>query len=211
MINKSLPKNSLPINFLCDRDIVLKNIIIRCGDLDYSLYEDYFDFLVYTIIGQMLSNKIGDQLYDRLVNKLNGKLTPEAIKNLGVNNVKEIGISTRKASAIVELSCALLKNPNYLTELSKLEDKIIIDSLCKIKGIGLWTIKMFLIFCLDKEDILPVEDGAFIAAFKIAYNFVDDTRNKKYISEYCQKWRPYSSYAARYLYKAYDRGMLVSK
>ncbi|VEU81461.1 3-methyladenine DNA glycosylase/8-oxoguanine DNA glycosylase [Mycoplasmopsis arginini] len=67
---------------------------------------------------------------------------------------------------------------------------------------------MFLIFCLNRKDVLPTEDGAFITAFKLAYNFKDDTRDKRYIKEYCTKWKPYSSYVVRYIYKAFDAGLL---
>lgn len=200
--------DSTPIRYLCINDSIIRDIILKYGDLKYELYNNYYEFIVYTIVSQMLSNKIGHELFNRILELVGGKISPDSIYHVGIEKLKASGISTRKANAIFNLTKYSITNPSYLAELTKYNDSEIIDSLTKIKGIGPWTVKMFLIFCLDRKDVLPTEDGAFITAFKLAYNFKDDTRDKRYIKEYCTKWKPYSSYAVRYIYKAFDAGLI---
>ncbi|MCC8014242.1 MAG: hypothetical protein LIO87_03520 [Eubacterium sp.] len=74
----------------------------------------------------------------------------------------------------------------------------------KILGIGKWTAKMYLIFVLDCPDVLPVEDAAFLQAYKWLYKTEDCSEKSVY--KKCKKWKPYSSIAARYLYRALDMG-----
>ena len=78
----------------------------------------------------------------------------------------------------------------------------VIHEMTKIRGIGTWTAKMYLIFVLNRPDVLPVEDGAFLQSYRWAYK----TNNCKpaTLMKKCKKWKPYSSIAARYLYRALD-------
>ena len=84
-------------------------------------------------------------------------------------------------------------------------DSEIMKSLTSIKGIGNWTAKMYLIFVLNRPDILPVEDVAFLQAYQWLYK--TDDRTPKSVQKKCNKWKPYSSIAARYLYRALDGGL----
>lgn len=89
--------------------------------------------------------------------------------------------------------------------LPELDDESVIKQLTAIKGIGNWTAKMYLIFVLDRQDILPTEDVAFLQAYKWLYKTTD--RSPASITNKCTKWKPYSSIAARYLYRALDSGL----
>ena len=80
-----------------------------------------------------------------------------------------------------------------------------IKELTKIKGIGVWTAKMYLLFVLNREDILPYEDVAFLQGFSWAYETKD--LSPATVKKKCRKWKPYSSIAARYLYRALDTGL----
>lgn len=77
--------------------------------------------------------------------------------------------------------------------------------LLALRGVGSWTVKMCFIFVLDKQDILPVEDVAFLQAYEWLYKTTD--RRKESIENRCKKWKPYSSVAARYMYRALDSGL----
>lgn len=80
----------------------------------------------------------------------------------------------------------------------------VINELAKLRGIGIWTAKMYLIFVLDRQDILPYEDIAFLQGYKWAYK-TNDT-SPEAVKKKCKKWRPYSSIAARFYYRALDMG-----
>lgn len=90
-------------------------------------------------------------------------------------------------------------------ELEHLSDNEVISKLTSIRGIGTWTAKMFLIFVLDRQDVLPYEDQAFIQSYRWLYKREDCS--KASVQKHCKKWHPYSSIAARYMYKALDLGL----
>ena len=151
--------DSPEIVYLKNNDHVLSTIINKIGDLEYELYEDPYRFLVFTIIGQMLSNEIGDKLYKRLENKCNGVITSDSINNLDDNEILSIGVSRRKANAIRSLTNLIIKNDHYFDGLENKTNEEIINSICCIHGVGNRTAKMFLIFVFDRLDVLPYEDG----------------------------------------------------
>ena len=86
-----------------------------------------------------------------------------------------------------------------------LSDEEVIASLTKLYGIGKWTAKMFLIFVLERPDVLPVEDGAFLQTYRWVYKM--DDCSEKTVYKKCKKWKPYSSIASRFFYRALDAGM----
>ncbi len=134
----------------------------------------------------------------------NGKITPKKIIDFSVEEIKTIGTSESKAKSIKALANAVLNKDIELKKLSKKTDEEVIKKLTKIHGVGMWTAKMFLIFALDRKDILPYEDVAFLQAY-CWMNKTDD-RTKESVIKKCNKWRPYSSIASRFLYRALDMG-----
>lgn len=92
-----------------------------------------------------------------------------------------------------------------LATISGLSDSEILKKLTALRGIGTWTAKMYLIFVLDRQDILPFEDGAFLQSYRWLYNTTDTTPAS--VKKKCAKWKPYSSIAARYLYRILDLGL----
>ena len=102
----------------------------------------------------------------------------------------------------------IIIDPSFLSSLKELEDNQAMKKLVDIPGIGKWTSKMYLIFVLDRQDVLPVEDYAFIEAFEWVYKKKYSTKE---ILNKCKKWKPYSSIAARYMYKIVDSGLLKTQ
>lgn len=201
----SLDYSSKEVQHLISKDKRLAKLIQMIEPLEYSNYDDYFSFLVSQIIGQMLSNKVAWIIFERLQAKCNGKVTIENISLLSDDEIKSIGTSTRKVNTIRDL-CDLVKAGIIdLENIQEKTDEEIILLLTKINGIGSWSAKMFLIFSLNRLDILPYEDGAFLQSYKWLYK-TDDIKPIS-IKKRCQKWKPYSSIAARYLYRALDEGL----
>ena len=112
-------------------------------------------------------------------------------------------------SYIRYLTEKILRNELDLDSLKELSDADVMKSLTSIKGIGNWTAKMYLIFVLDRQDILPIEDVAFLQSYKWLYQ-TNDTSPES-VKSRCLLWKPYSSVAARYLYRALDSGLVKTE
>ncbi len=203
-----LDNNSKEIQYLSNNDKRLASLISIIGNLSYETYEDLYSFIVCQIISQMLSIKAANKIYTRLEELCNNQITAEKINILSYEKIKNIGISNSKTKSIKEFTSAVINREIDLDSFKNLSDDDIIKKLTKIHGIGSWTSKMFLIFCLNRQNILPYEDLTFIAAYKWLYKLENTT--KDYVIKNCQKWQPYSSIAARYLYKAFDDGLVYS-
>lgn len=195
-----LNKNTKSVKYLYSKDKRLAKVIDLVGTITYTPYNDSFTFLIDTILGQMLSNKVADILSERLRKLCDGRVSVKKISKLSINKIKSIGTSTKKAKYIKNL-CNV--NINF-SKFKNQDDQEIINTLTSIKGIGTWSAKMYLIFVLNRQDILPYEDMAFLQSYKWCYKTKDIS--KESVIKKCKKWSPYSSIAARYLYKALDWG-----
>lgn len=197
--------NSFSIQYLSEKDKRLAKVISIIGQISYSPHADGFSFLIHEIIEQMLSVETGNKIYKRLLNLCKNNITAKSLLNFSIEDLKKIGTSKAKATYILELAKAIDSEALNLEQLNKLDDKTFIKEITKQRGIGVWTAKMYLIFVLNRENILPFEDGAFLQAYKWLYKTDDISPNS--IKKRCSKWMPYSSIAARYLYKALDSGL----
>ena len=157
----------------------------------------------------MLSIKAGAKIYSRLNDLCNGDINPITINTLSDEEIRLCGTSTNKISYIRCLTNAILCNNVSLDDFISFSDQEVINYLTKIKGIGTWTAKMFMIFVLNRENILPYEDVAFLQSYKWLYKTNDV--DKKSVEKKCEKWNPYSSIAARFMYRALDMGFTKSE
>ena len=200
-----LDSTSHSIQYLCKKDKRLAKVISQIGPITYVPYENGYAFLIHEIIEQMLSIKAGAKIYGRLEDLCDGIVTPSAISALTDEQVRGIGTSSGKVTYIRALTDSIVSGDVDLLHLTELSDAEVIKSLTSVKGIGTWTAKMYLIFALDRQDVLPVEDVAFLQAYEWLYKTAD--RTPATVTAKCKKWRPYSSIAARYLYRALDSGL----
>lgn len=201
----TLNAESKAIQYLCKKDKRLAKVISTVGPISYCPYEDGFAFLVHEIIEQMLSIKAGAKIYARLEDLCNGKISVESIDSLTDDQIRSIGTSSSKVSYIRGVTEAVKSGIIDFTTFSLMNDKEVMKILTSLKGIGNWTAKMYLIFVLDRPDILPTEDVAFLQAYEWLYKTKD--RSKESVEKRCKKWKPYSSVAVRYLYRALDGGL----
>lgn len=200
-----LEYDSTEISHLVKRDKRLAKVISTIGPLSYELKSDGYMFLIHEIIEQMLSQKAAGKIFDRLQSLCSGSITPEVISNLSDEELKSIGTSSNKVNYIRCLTCAILDRSLSLDGLESLSDQDVIKKLTKIKGIGNWTAKMYLIFVLGRNNILPFEDVAFLQSYKWLYKTEDISHES--IEKRTRKWEPYRSIAARYMYRALDSGL----
>lgn len=201
-----LDETSPAIQHLCKRDKRLAKVIKMVGPITYEVEsKDPYAFLVHEIIEQMLSIKAGAKIYGRLKDLCDGEVLPERIDQLTDEQIKSIGTSNSKVSYIRSLTDKVISGEFNLETFEHLDDDEVYKKLLSLRGIGSWTAKMYLIFVLDRQDILPYEDAAFLQSYEWMYKTED--RSKESITKKCKKWKPYSSIAARYLYRALDMGL----
>lgn len=199
--------NSPEIQHLCGKDKRLAKVINSIGPITYAKRDtgDAYAFLVHEIIEQMLSIKAGNAIYSRLLALCENRVCPDAISQLSDEEILSIGTAKSKVGYIRNLTQAVLSGELCFEHIESLSDQQVMDSLMAVKGIGTWTAKMYLLFVLDRKDVLPFEDVAFIQAYQWLYKTQD--RDTAAIKKKCKKWKPYSSLAARYLYRALDTGL----
>ncbi|MGI6033123.1 MAG: DNA-3-methyladenine glycosylase family protein [Coriobacteriales bacterium] len=197
-------QDSDEVRYLCERDWRLSHLISRLGDLEYRRAGSAFEALSHSIVEQMLSMKASAGIESRIRGACGGKISPDAVAALSVGELRECGISTRKAESLRAL--AEYAGGNDLEQLCGAPEDEIRSELMALPGIGRWTCDMFLLFYAGRPDVLPVEDGALRQSFEWLYCApLGDPAVRQVV---CSLWRPYSSYAVRYLYRALNKGLV---
>lgn len=202
----TLDMDTPAVLYLCDKDKRLAKVVKMVGSIQYTPHdEDAYPFLIHEIIEQMLSVKAGQKIYGRLEKLCKGEISPARISKLSDEEIRGTGTSNAKVEYIRNITNAVTDGILDFEKMQSLPDGEIIKVLTKIRGIGNWTAKMYLMFVLDRPDILPVEDGAFLQVYRWMYKTQDCS--EKAVTAKCKKWKPYSSIASRFCYKALDAGM----
>jgi len=202
----TISRSTASIKYLFANDDKFHILFNLIGEITYKLDNDYYGFIIKTIIGQMLSNKVADILVERLEKLcISGKIDINSIEKLSFERLLTIGISRSKAQCIIDFTNYYSANKYNKRKFSRLSDDEIIKEITIIKGLGKWSAKMFLLFVLGRENIVPYEDSAFLQAF-LWYYGMKSIPDKSKIIHLCNKWSPYNSIVARYLYKALDNG-----
>src|SRR5215212_4891887 len=189
------------------RDPILACIIKRHGACELGAARDRFDhfaMLVRAIVFQQLSTKAATTIHTRLMTLLpGGQPSPPALARLNDEQFRAAGISRQKAGYLRDLSEKVASGAVPLENIEALDDEAVIAALTQIKGIGRWTAEMFLIFRLQRPDVLPLGDLGIVNAIQKAY-----CMRKKPTSARIQKigeaWRPYRSIASWYLWRSLD-------
>ncbi len=204
-IIKHLDQNTPAVQYLIQKDKRLAKVIQMVGPINYQLQTNAYSFLVGQIIEQMLSKKVAHILTQRLKYNCADQIRPITIYHLSDEQLLSIGISHSKVHYIKNLTEAILTGKVNFSSYLQISDTQVIDSLTTVKGIGIWSAKMFLIFSLDRPDILPFEDMAFLQS----YSWIYKTHNfkKSAVEKKCHKWHPYASTASRYMYQAKNLGL----
>lgn len=202
----TLDMNTPSVQYLCRKDKRLAKVISMVGPISYVPHEeDTYPFLIHEIIEQMLSVKAGQKIYGRLEDLCNGEITPERISTLSDDEIRGIGTSSSKVRCIRGVTEAVLCGDLDFDKMHTLSDEEVMRYLTRLHGIGKWTAKMFLLFVLERPDISPIEDGAFLQTYRWVYKTDDCSEDAVY--KKCRKWKPYSSIASRFFYRALDAGM----
>ena len=168
-----LDETSPAIQHLCKKDKRLAKVIQMAGSITYEVEsKNPYAFLIHEIIEQMLSIKAGAKIYGRLKDLCDGEVLPKRINQLTDEQIKIIGTSNSKVSYIRSLTHKVISGELNLETFEHLNDDEVYKKLLSLRGIGSWTAKMYLIFVLDRQDILPYEDAAFIQSYEWMYALI---------------------------------------
>jgi len=190
------------LNVLKKNDPKLGNIIDLIKPQFDKKTNDEFTSLVKIIIGQQLSGSAAKKIVERLEKILEQKtFLPNQIANMPNEYLRKCGISNAKITYIKGFSEILLDEPNFFTKLKHKTENEILDELCKIKGVGIWTASIFAMGTLGYENIFPYGDASINKAIKLIY--CENTCQQEIIA----KWTPYKSFACRILWQWIDKGM----
>jgi DNA-3-methyladenine glycosylase II len=189
-------------------DPVLSTIIGRVGDYRIQFREPVFETLVRSIVYQQLSGKVASVIFGRLSNAVKGELTPENILKLRPSRMRTLGLSTQKAAYIRDLARQTRDGAVVFEELPKLPDEEVIARLTRVKGIGVWTVQMFLMFALRRPDVLPTGDLGIRSAVRKAYNLPEMPLPKE-LEKLAEPWRPYCSAASWYLWRSLEQNAAI--
>jgi len=185
-------------------DPILSSVIERVGRYGIQYREPNFETLVRSIVYQQLSGRVAAVIFGRLLALVPGqKLTPEGILKLTPARMRKAGLSKQKTLYIRDLAHKTARGALRFDTLTEMSDQEVIEHLTQVKGIGVWTAHMFLMFALQRPDVLPTGDLGVRMAIRKAYA-LDDLPHAKYIEDMAARWRPYCSVATWYLWRSLE-------
>lgn len=192
-------------SFLESKDEVLKSVIAATSvDVKPSLEIDIYRELLSSIVSQQLSVKVADVIWGRFI-ELFGDGYPHATTILSLEDevLRSAGLSRQKLSYIKNVAQFSLENDMSFEYLNAMSDEEIIKYLTAIKGIGKWTVQMVLMFPMDRPDIFPVDDLGIQVKMKYWYKLdLEKKALKDELIKISEKWKPYRSLGAKYLWKS---------
>lgn len=197
------------LDHLKSADVLMASIIERVGPCRMTYREPTFEALARAIVFQQLSTKAASTIYRRLEEAAGGRISPESIQQLSVPEMRQAGLSKQKIGYIRDLAEHAISGKVDFAKLPDMEDEEVIVALTDIKGIGVWTAHMFLIFALRRPNVLPVGDLGVRMAIKQLYK-----KRKlplaKDIEKLAKSWHPYCSFASWYLWRSLELKDLVA-
>ncbi len=191
---------------LSRRDRVLKKLIPKFGEARLHSRGDAFTTLARSIVGQQISVKAAQSVWDRFTALLATpaiRLQPPAVLALGLPTMRSAGLSARKCEYLRDLAAHFESGLVHVRQWQQMEDEAIIDELVAIRGIGRWTAEMFLIFHLMRPNVMPLDDLGLIKGISMNY-FSGEPVSRAEAREVGEAWAPFKSVATWYLWRSLD-------
>jgi DNA-3-methyladenine glycosylase II len=191
-------------DYLAKQDPTLAPVIAVHGLPTFTPHTNYYQELVDSIISQQLSVKAARAIEQRFIELFGGNFpTPEQILNRSIDEFRSVGLSRPKAAYIQDLAQKVLDGTVTFDNLDELSNQEIIDELTKVKGIGTWTVHMFLMFCMRRLDVLPIGDLGIRNGVQKLYG-LDHVPSPDEVTAIAKKhgWSPYESAASWYVWQS---------
>ena len=185
------------ISYLKSKDAKLAEVIDTLGFVEREIDTDLFSAVVHHIIGQQISTKAQATIWQRMQDAL-GHVNAETILSAGVSNLQALGISFRKAEYITDFARKVHTGEFDIEAVSQMSDTDAISALSSLKGIGVWTAEMILLFCMQRPDIFSYDDLAIQRGLRMIYHH--RRIDRKLFEKYRRRFSPYCSVASLYLW-----------
>lgn len=187
---------------LMKRDRILRKLIPQFGDLHLTGRGEAFTTLARSIIGQQISVKAAETVWQRLLVAC-PQCAPLQIVKLGAADLAACGLSKRKAEYIHDLAVHFEAKLVHVEKWADMDDEEVIAELVQIRGIGRWTAEMFLIFNLLRPNVLPLDDVGLLRGISINY-FAGEPVSRSEAREVAANWEPWRTVATWYLWRSLD-------
>lgn len=191
------------LNHLKKSDPTLAAIIARVGPYRMTYREPAFATLVRSIVFQQLNGKAASKIFERLVEAAGGELTPQSLTAMTDAQYRKAGISPQKLGYLRDLAQRTASGEIDFVKLPALSDAEVIEHLTRVKGVGLWTAQMFLMFALRRTNVMPVGDLGVQMAIRRHYR-KRKLPKPQHILKLAKNWEPYCSVACWYLWRSMD-------
>lgn len=191
---------------LAKRDRVMKKLIPRLGEGRLTSRGDAFTTLARSIVGQQISVKAAQSVWDRFAAVVGGpstRLKPAAVSAIEVPTMREAGLSARKCEYLLDLARHFSDGSVQQVRWRSMDDEAIIAELVAIRGIGRWTAEMFLIFHLMRPNVLPLDDLGLLKGISLNY-FSGEPVSRAEAREVGEAWAPFRSVATWYIWRSLD-------
>ena len=187
---------------------MLEAVIGRVGPYRIDYREPQFATMARSIIFQQLNGRAASSIYAKFEAGCGGAVTPEAILRLRTAQMRKLGLSAQKSEYLRDLAKRTHAGDLDFTKLSVLDDEEVITRLTVVKGVGVWTVHMFLIFALRRPDVLPVGDYGVRSAMQRLYH-LDALPKPVEMERLAEPWRPWRSVASWYLWRSLEGPVLL--
>ncbi|GAB3695012.1 DNA-3-methyladenine glycosylase family protein [Halorubrum pallidum] len=186
-------------------DPTMATLVDRHGPLTVEPAPDEFARLCTSIVNQQLSTASATAIHDRFLDCLGGEVTPSRVLAADEDRLRETGLSGTKVDYLRSAARAFRDGERDFTRqgFADTTDDDVVDALTAIRGVGEWTARMYLIFALGREDVLPLGDLAVRKGISQVYADGDDL-DRVAMREIAEAWRPYRSYGTRYVWAEYE-------
>ncbi|MCC8141452.1 MAG: DNA-3-methyladenine glycosylase 2 family protein [Lachnospiraceae bacterium] len=184
-------------DYLRAKDPALGAVIDKVGHIDRSIDPDLFSSVVHQIIGQQISTKAQTTIWNRMQDAF-GEVNPEVIAAADTDLLQSFGMTFRKTEYIREFAGKVSDGSFDLNEIRNLPDKEAAARLTSLRGVGVWTAEMILLFCLERPDILSFNDLAIRRGLRMVYHHRSISR--ELFEKYRRRYSPYGSVASLYLW-----------
>jgi DNA-3-methyladenine glycosylase II len=187
---------------LMKKDRVMRRLIPQFGDATLQTRGDAFVTLARSIVGQQISVKAAQTVWDRfaLLPKI---MTPDSVLKVKIDDMRGAGLSARKVEYLVDLAVHFDNGALHVKAWETMSDDEIVAELIAIRGVGRWTAEMFLIFHLMRPNVLPLDDVGLINGISRSY-FSGDAVSRNEVRELAAAWAPYCSVATWYIWRSLD-------
>jgi DNA-3-methyladenine glycosylase II len=191
------------INHLKNSDPVMRGIIKRVGPCRMEFGEPVFHSLAEAIVYQQLNGKAAVTIFKRFTALAGDPVIPEGIVKLTDEQMRSVGLSKQKSSYLRDMAERAIRGELNFTRLPKMTDEEVIKHLTQVKGVGVWTAQMFLMFTLKRPNVLPTGDFGVQMAIKKHYNKRKLPKPVQ-MEKIAKPWEPYRSIACWYLWRSLD-------